>query len=306
MSRQSPARKAARKSATAVEPPHAEGLRLRARLRYLYHGSSPLAVRFRLAVIVIDFAIIGFFLAAPILHEAGLVFYVVDYIIAAILAADLVARAYAHTDPKDWLKKPATWVDLFVLATLLFPAWLFNFGFLRLLPNAVGDVDQINDGELIRAADEVDACERENEQGEDDEAEQEAGDVAPAPEFDARQAERNDGNEEQEEQQRQRRGKSHRKHSTTLIGLYPRTGVLGRNPSPLTSPLLTKSGSASPLHCVERGAKQGQTRRSAPTKALCWMFMTLEGMAWCAPTKTFPLTQLRESDINLRPRRMLR
>jgi voltage-gated potassium channel len=133
MSRQSPARKAARKPAPVVNPPRAEGLRLRARLRSLYHGSSPLAVRFRLAVIVIDFAIIAFFLAAPILHEAGLVFYVIDYLIAAILIVDLTARALAHTDIKDWLKKPATWIDLFVLATLLFPAWLFNLGFLRLL-----------------------------------------------------------------------------------------------------------------------------------------------------------------------------
>ncbi len=125
--------KVARKAASVVEPPKAEGLRLRARLRYLYHGSSPLAVRFRLAVIVIDFAIIGFFLAAPILHEAGLVFYVVDYLIATVLGLDLLARAYAHTDMKDWLKKPATWVDLFVLATLLAPQVLSNFGFLRLL-----------------------------------------------------------------------------------------------------------------------------------------------------------------------------
>ncbi|MFA4893912.1 potassium channel family protein [Brevundimonas sp.] len=115
------------------EPPKADGLRLRARLRYLYHGSSPLAVRFRLAVIAIDFAIIGFFLIAPILHEAGLVFYIIDYLIAAVLGLDLAARAYAHTDLRDWLKKPVVWVDLFVLATLLFPAWLFNFGFLRLL-----------------------------------------------------------------------------------------------------------------------------------------------------------------------------
>lgn len=114
-------------------PARAEGLRLRARLRYLYHGSSPLAVRFRLAVIVIDFAIIGFFLVAPILHEAGKVFYVVDYVIAAVMAVDLAARACAHTDVKDWLKKPGTWIDLFILATLLFPAWLFNLGFLRLL-----------------------------------------------------------------------------------------------------------------------------------------------------------------------------
>lgn len=119
--------------APETDPPKADGLRLRARLRYLYHGSSPLAVRFRLAVIVVDFAIIGFFLAAPILQEAGLVFYVIDYLIAAILTLDLAGRAYAHTDIKDWLKKPATWVDLFILATLLFPDVLGNFGFLRLL-----------------------------------------------------------------------------------------------------------------------------------------------------------------------------
>ena len=42
--------KASRPAPTAVEPPRAEGLRLRARLRYLYHGSSPLSVRFRLTV----------------------------------------------------------------------------------------------------------------------------------------------------------------------------------------------------------------------------------------------------------------
>jgi voltage-gated potassium channel len=119
--------------APETEPPKAEGLRLRARLRYLYHGSSPLAVRFRLAVIAVDFAIIGFFLATPILQEAGLVFYVIDYLIAAILTLDLAGRAYAHTDLKDWLKKPATWIDLFILATLLFPDVLGNFGFLRLL-----------------------------------------------------------------------------------------------------------------------------------------------------------------------------
>ena len=120
-------------AAPTIPPAKAEGLRLRARLRYLYHGSSPLAVRFRLAVIVIDFAIIGFFLATPILKEAGRAYYVIDYLIAAVLALDLAARAWAHTDLKDWLKKPATWIDLFILATLLFPAWLANFGFLRLM-----------------------------------------------------------------------------------------------------------------------------------------------------------------------------
>jgi len=110
-----------------------EGLRLRARLRYLYHGTQPKAVKFRLMVIVIDIAIIGFFLATPILKEAGWVFYVADYVIAAILGLDLAARAYAYSDVKDWLKRPIVWIDLFVLATLLFPVWLANLGFLRLL-----------------------------------------------------------------------------------------------------------------------------------------------------------------------------
>jgi len=113
--------------------PNRQGWRLRARMRYLYHGSSPAAVRFRLAVIVVDFAIIGFFLAAPILREAGWAFYVVDVIVALVLAADLAARAMAYTDIKDWLKRPSTWIDLFILATLMFPQSLYNFGFLRML-----------------------------------------------------------------------------------------------------------------------------------------------------------------------------
>ncbi|WP_201464042.1 potassium channel family protein [Brevundimonas aurantiaca] len=120
-----------------LEPTVVEGkpdsLRLRARLRYLYHGSQPPAVRFRLTVIAVDFTIIAFFLASPILKNMGWAFYVLDYLIAALLAADLAARAYAYSDIRDWLKKPIVWLDLFVLATLLFPIWLFNLGFLRLL-----------------------------------------------------------------------------------------------------------------------------------------------------------------------------
>ena len=110
------------------------GWRLRARLRALYHGSSRAAVRFRLAVIVVDFAIIAFFIAAPLLkNQNGLIFYLIDYVIAAILAFDLIARAMAYTDWRDWLKRPIVWMDLFVLATLLFPAFLYNLGFLRVL-----------------------------------------------------------------------------------------------------------------------------------------------------------------------------
>lgn len=113
--------------------PDKQGFRLRARLRALYHGSSATAVRFRLAVLTIDLVIVAFFIAAPLLRHQPLAFYVIDYVIAALLTADLAARAWCYSDLRDWLKKPIVWIDLFVLATLLFPAWLFNLGFLRVL-----------------------------------------------------------------------------------------------------------------------------------------------------------------------------
>src|SRR5690606_35428044 len=67
------------------------------------------------------------------LKEHGRTFYVLDYAIAALLTVDLAARITAYSDWKDWFRRPINWIDVVVLATLLFPAWLFNFGFLRIL-----------------------------------------------------------------------------------------------------------------------------------------------------------------------------
>ena len=110
---------------------HRHGLRVR--MRALYHGSSPGAVRFRVTLLVVDLAIIAFFIAAPLMHERGIGFYLIDYLIAAVLSLDLAMRALAYSVIKDWLKKPVVWADLVVLGTLLFPALAVNFGFLRVL-----------------------------------------------------------------------------------------------------------------------------------------------------------------------------
>ena len=106
---------------------------LRARFRFLYHGNTTTAVRFRLAVITIDLVIIAFFVAAPVLKAQGVAFFVIDYCIAALLAADLIARITAFSDWKDWFRRPINWVDLIVLASLLLPTWVINLGFLRIL-----------------------------------------------------------------------------------------------------------------------------------------------------------------------------
>lgn len=105
---------------------------IRARLRVLYHGQSPAAVRFRLGVIIVDLALIAFFIVSPFLRETP-AFLFVDYGVAAILAADLTARALADRRMDRWLKRPIVWIDFFVLVTLLFPHQLFNLGFLRVL-----------------------------------------------------------------------------------------------------------------------------------------------------------------------------
>ncbi|MDX9999153.1 MAG: ion channel [Phenylobacterium sp.] len=106
--------------------------RLRVRLNHLYYGASPEAVRFRLAVIGVDLALIAFFVAAPFLRSTP-AFLVVDYLVALILAVDLTARALAARKAGQWIRRPMVWLDLFVLVTLLFPLWLFNLAFLRVL-----------------------------------------------------------------------------------------------------------------------------------------------------------------------------
>jgi voltage-gated potassium channel len=106
--------------------------RLRARLRYLYHGTTRDALRFQVATLVVDLIVIGFFIITPMLREQPF-FLWVDYSIAALLFTDIAARALASHDMRRRFKNPAVWVDVLILVTLLVPHWLVNLGFLRIL-----------------------------------------------------------------------------------------------------------------------------------------------------------------------------
>lgn len=106
--------------------------RLRARLRELYEGKSEEAIRFRYGVIALDILCIAFFIAAPIFRKSP-VYLVVDYLIALLLTVEVGARALVAGGLKPWFRRVSTWVDLVVLVTLLFPLWLFNFAFLRVM-----------------------------------------------------------------------------------------------------------------------------------------------------------------------------
>ena len=106
--------------------------RARIRLRRLYHGHRPEALRFQMAVLIVDLAIIALFIASPILRGTG-AFLIVDYTVAAILALDIAARGFASREPLRWVRQPFVILDLAILATLLLPYTLINFGFLRIV-----------------------------------------------------------------------------------------------------------------------------------------------------------------------------
>jgi voltage-gated potassium channel len=101
-------------------------------VRALYYGHTEGSVRFQGVLLVLDLLIIGFFIVNQFIQDLPW-FWLVDAAIAAFLAIDLFARWFALGTFGRWLKFPITWVDLFVLATLLFPAFLANWGFLRIL-----------------------------------------------------------------------------------------------------------------------------------------------------------------------------
>jgi voltage-gated potassium channel len=109
-----------------------EHLTLRSRLRELYYGLTPQALRFQAALVVLDLLVIGFFVVSQFVPQ-GPVFLAIDYMVAAFVAVDLAAKFYALGSVRRLMKYPTTWVDLVVLVTLLFPTLLHNWGFLRIL-----------------------------------------------------------------------------------------------------------------------------------------------------------------------------
>jgi voltage-gated potassium channel len=105
---------------------------LRDRLRQLFHGQSAAALRFQLATTIVDVLIIAFFIATPLIRDRP-AFLWIDYSVAVILIVEIAARLLACTNVSRTLRQPTMLLDLFILATLLAPQFLENFGFLRIL-----------------------------------------------------------------------------------------------------------------------------------------------------------------------------
>jgi voltage-gated potassium channel len=98
----------------------------------LYYGRSRRSRIFRFALLTFDIASVIFFIATSVARQETWI-YVVDAIIAVVIIADLAARIWISKHPWRIFKEFTTWTDIIVIITLLLPAFLDSFLFLRVL-----------------------------------------------------------------------------------------------------------------------------------------------------------------------------
>ncbi|WP_374763700.1 potassium channel family protein [Yunchengibacter salinarum] len=101
-------------------------------LKKLYYGKTTTGRRFRLTLLAFDVATVLFFVLSSMMPPAGWLL-VFDYFLAGILSLDFLARMVMH---RPWWRFPVRFegiVDLLVILSLLAPAFVDNFAFLRVL-----------------------------------------------------------------------------------------------------------------------------------------------------------------------------
>jgi voltage-gated potassium channel len=104
----------------------------RGRLRELYHGWSPPAVRFRYALLAFDGVVIGFvvtssfFFGDPVVEALDLAF-------GLLILGEFCARLLATRAPLNELVHPLGIADMIVIGSFLAPLAGENFGFLRVV-----------------------------------------------------------------------------------------------------------------------------------------------------------------------------
>ena len=100
--------------------------------RELYYGTDDSALRRRFVVLVVDILILSYFVVTTFLPFERWI-ELVDFAIAFWLALEFLSRMLADDDRVGFLTQPLAMVDLAIIISLLLPAVLGNFAFLRVL-----------------------------------------------------------------------------------------------------------------------------------------------------------------------------
>jgi len=105
---------------------------LRDVVRTLYTGSTSNARRFRYGILAFDIVSVIFFIVTSMVEPQPWIF-AADAGIALVILADLLARFWISDQPWSLFGRFMTWLDIVVIVTLLLPALLSNFLFLRII-----------------------------------------------------------------------------------------------------------------------------------------------------------------------------
>ncbi|MGK7295404.1 MAG: potassium channel family protein [Candidatus Wenzhouxiangella sp. M2_3B_020] len=105
---------------------------IRKRLRTLYYGHGDEAFHGRLILLLIDVALLAFFVATTFMEREPWLL-VADYAIGTYLLAEWLARMIASRDRVAYLSQPLSVVDLAVALSLFAPVVTENLMFLRVL-----------------------------------------------------------------------------------------------------------------------------------------------------------------------------
>lgn len=102
------------------------------KLDLFYNGKSHRAVVFRYCLLTFDIVTISFFIITAMLPTTPLII-TIDYMVVLVLIADFLARLWIAPIRRRFLAHPVTIADLVVIGTLLAPAFIENFAFLRVM-----------------------------------------------------------------------------------------------------------------------------------------------------------------------------
>ena len=98
----------------------------------LYRGGTPQARAFRFGVLSFDIVTIVFFVISSLMRDQTWI-YVVDAVIAVFIILDLAARYWISERRSRFAMETTTWLDIVVVLSLLLPALLESFLFLRVV-----------------------------------------------------------------------------------------------------------------------------------------------------------------------------
>lgn len=106
--------------------------RLKTQINFLYNGSERPAVIFRYLLLFIDLGIVLFFVLISFTDDGAAVL-IIDWIIAAWILADFLARLFIVRNRWRFLIQSVSIADLVVMASLVAAAFVESFAFLRIV-----------------------------------------------------------------------------------------------------------------------------------------------------------------------------